>query len=226
MIVAIIPARGGSQGVPRKNLRRVGGRSLLVRAIDAAMGAASIDRVVVSTDDPAIAAVARAAGAEVPFLRPAELARDDSATVDVLRHAVGALEETGSQVDIVVTLQPTSPLRSAAEIDATVAAVRHGTSDSAVTVAELGVPWSVVGHLDDGRFVQPPREGGDARRQASPAAVRITGSVYATRRALLDDGLILGSSPAAIVTSGPGTIDVDDARDLARARRALRPSER
>jgi CMP-N-acetylneuraminic acid synthetase len=221
MIVAIVPARGGSRGLSRKNLRRVGGRSLTRRAVEAARSATTIDRVLVSTDDPAIAAEARAAGAEVPFLRPAHLATDEAATVDVLRHAVGALEQSGVRVEIVVTLQPTSPLRTAAEIDAAVALVRDGGADSAVTVAALDLPWSVVGCLVDGRLVRGEPAGGDARRQAAPPAVRITGSVYVTRRALLDAGALLGTAPAAQLVSGPSTLDIDDARDLDRARRAV-----
>ena len=221
MIVAIIPARGGSRGLLRKNLRRVGGRSLTARAIDAARLATSVERVVVSTDDRAIAADARAAGAEVPFLRPAELASDEAATVDVLRHAVAQLELDGSRVEIVVTLQPTSPLRTAAEIDATVALVRDGDTDSAATVAELGLPWSVVGYLVEGKLVRGEQVGGDARRQAAPPAVRLTGGVYVTRRALLDTGRMLGAQPAALLVSAAAALDVDDARDLDRARRAV-----
>ena len=221
MIVAIIPARGGSRTLLRKNLRRIGGRSLTAHAVDAARSASTVDRVVVSTDDEAIAAEGRAAGADVPFLRPSELATDDAATVDVLRHAVAQLELEGATVDIVVTLQPTSPLRTAGEIDAVVALVRDGGADSAVTVSSLGVPWSVVGYLADGRLVRPTQPTVDVRRQASPPAVRITGSVYATRRALLDQGQVLGDRPAVLLTPEAAALDIDDARDLARARRAL-----
>lgn len=221
MIVAIIPARGGSRTLLRKNLRRIGGRTLTAHAVDAARTAATIDRVVLSTDDEGIAAEGRAAGADVPFLRPPELATDDAPTVDVLRHAVAQLELGGDAVDIVVTLQPTSPLRTAAEIDAVVALVRDGGADSAVTVTSLNVPWSVVGYLADGRLVRPAQPTVDVRRQASPPAVRITGSVYVTRRSLLDQGRVLGERPAVLITPEAAALDIDDARDLARARRAL-----
>lgn len=220
MIVAIVPARGGSRGIRRKNLRRVGGQTLVERAINAGRLARSIDRVVLSTDDPAIAEVGRAAGAEVPFLRPPELASDDAGTIDVLRHAVRELERAGATIDLVVTLQPTSPLRTPEEIDRAVALV-SGDVDSALTVATLGMPWSVLGFLSANRFRQPPREA-DVRRQVSPVAARITGSVYVTRRVLLDRGEIIGPNAAALVTNGPSILDIDDDRDLARARRALR----
>lgn len=221
MIVAIVPARGGSRGIRRKNLRRVGGRTLVECAIDAGLRARSVDRVILSTDDADIAAVGRAAGAEVPFIRPAPLATDEAATIDVLRHAVAELERDGTTVDLVVTLQPTSPLRTPDEVDRAVALVRDDV-DSAVTITPLHLPWSVIGYVAQDRFHRPPRRGNDDRRQASPSAARITGSVYVTRRSLLDRGEIIGPNAAALVTDGASTLDVDDPRDLARARRALR----
>jgi CMP-N-acetylneuraminic acid synthetase len=219
--VAVIPARAGSKGLPGKHLRRLGGDPMIVLTIRAALGARRIDRVLVSTDDEAIARVARRAGAEAPFLRPAALARDDTPTLPVIRHAVAWLEARDVQVDTVVTLQPTSPLRDAAEIDATVALLDRNGVRSAVTVAPLGVASSAVGGLVDGRFVGGPSMT-EARRQAVPPAVRLTGGVYATRRSLLDEGRLLDDRPAALVVEGPSAIDVDTPDDLAAARRALR----
>src|SRR5438477_10293856 len=103
-IVAIIPARGGSKGLPGKNLRLLGGTPLIAHTIAAARRASRVDRVVVSTDDRRIANAARRAGAELPFLRPAELATDTSPTVDAVRHAVEWLERHGQRLDLVVTL--------------------------------------------------------------------------------------------------------------------------
>lgn len=226
MIVAIVPARGGSRGLLRKNLRRIGGRSLVELAVQAGLEARSVDRVIVSTDDAAIARAGRDAGAEVPFMRPAGLATDEAQMVDVLRHAITALEADGARIDMIVTLQPTSPLRTPAEIDAAIELVRAGDVDSAVSVAELGVPWSVVGYLDDRRFVREQAPDADVRRQASPPAARITGAVYVSRRELLDRGMIIGERAAALVTSGSSALDVDDASDLARARRALTRTRR
>src|SRR5512141_515927 len=119
--VAVIPARAGSRGLPGKHLRSLGGVPVIVHTIRAALAARRIDRVIVSTNDEAIAAVARRAGAEVPFLRPDELAGDTTPTLPVIRHAVDWLEARGATIGTVVTLQATSPLRDAAEIDATVA---------------------------------------------------------------------------------------------------------
>jgi CMP-N,N'-diacetyllegionaminic acid synthase len=221
LTVAVIPARAGSRGLPGKHLRLLGGEPLIVHTIRAALQATRVDRVIVSTNDPAVARVARRAGAEVPFRRPDSLAGDETPTVPVIRHAVDWLESTGAKVDIVVTLQATSPLRDAREIDAAVALLDSGDARSAVSVAPLGIPASVVGALVDGRF-QAVRPEGDGRRQEAPEAVRLTGGVYVTRRDLLDEGRLLDELPAAMTTSGGAAIDIDGAEDLAAVRRAWR----
>lgn len=220
--VAVIPARGGSRGLPRKHLRLLGGEPLIAHTIRAALGARRVDRVIVSTDDAAIARAARRAGAEVPFMRPKELAGDETLTVPVIQHAVGWLEESGEQVEVVVTLQPTSPLRDADEIDAVIGLLERAGTGSAVSVAPLDLAASVVGWLEADRFVTALPPGGDRRRQTAPPAVRITGGVYATRRDLLAAGELLDECPAAFVVEGPSGIDIDTEADLAQARRALR----
>lgn len=225
-IVAVIPARGGSKGVPGKHLRLLGGQPLIAHTVEAALRARRLDRAIVSTDDEAIARAARRAGAEVPFLRPAALAGDEVPTLPVIQHAVEWLEAAGTAVDVVVTLQPTSPLRDAAEIDAVVELLVRSGAQSAVSVTPLDLPISVVGRLDGDRVLLAVPPGGDARRQAAPPAVRITGGVYATRRELLRSGRLLDDCPAALPVSGPSTIDIDTDDDLQAARRALRSTRR
>jgi len=221
--VAIIPARGGSRGLAGKHLRLLGGEPLLAHTVRAGLAARRIDRVLVTTDDARIRSAALRLGAEAPFLRPAELATDDAPTMPVIAHAVDWLEATGLAVDLVVTLQATTPLRGPDEIDAVVALLEDAHVQSAVTVARLAWPASVVGWLDeDGalRLMLPvPR---DARRQASAPAVRITGGVYATRRELLRRGRLLDDHPAAHLVEAATAIDIDTAEDLVAARRALR----
>lgn len=224
--VAVIPARGGSKELPGKHLRLLGGRPLIAHTVRAALGARRIDRVIVSTDDPAIARAARRAGAEVPFRRPDALAVDDAPTAPVIQHAVDWLEAAGEHVEVVVTLQPTSPLRDAREIDAVLALLERSGALSAVSVTPLDLPISVVGWLDGDRLALAGPTGGDARRQAAPRAVRITGGVYATRRDLLRSGRLLDDCPAALVVGGAAAIDVDAEPDLLRARRALRAAAR
>jgi len=221
-VVAVIPARAGSQRIPSKNLRLVGGRALVARTVDVARAVDEIDRVIVSTDSNRIAAVARRAGGEAPFRRPAALADDRAATVDVVRHAVEWLEQTSGTVDLVVTLQPTSPFCRVESVRAALQAMADPTVDSSTTVSDTGVPASVLGTLRDGRFDLLAPRPDDVRRQASPPVVRLTGAVYVSRRALLDAGRLLGDRPAAILTSGPEAIDIDTPEDLAAARRIHR----
>jgi CMP-N-acetylneuraminic acid synthetase len=219
--LAVIPARGGSRGIPRKNLRLLGGVPLLVHTIRAAQQAKRVDRFVVSTEDAEIAGVARRAGAEV-VERPDHLATDDASTVAVVHHAIDALESSsGTRADIVVTLQPTSPLRGADLIDQAVDLVANGAHRSAVTVAEIPFAAPTVGILSDARF-RASVTLTDPRRQVAPSAVRLTGAVYVTTRDLLDDGRLTDGAPAALLTQGAAAIDIDAPADLAAARRALR----
>jgi CMP-N,N'-diacetyllegionaminic acid synthase len=220
--VAVIPARGGSRGLPGKHLRLLGGTPLIVHTIQAALEATRVDRVIVSTNDPRIARIARRAGAEVPFSRPDELAEDTTPTVPVIRHAVAWLEAHGTAVEIVVTLQATSPLRDSKEIDAAIALLDDPAVRSAVTVAAIGLPSTIVGVVQDGRFRVLASGLPDPRRQVAPAAVRLTGAVYVTRRDLLEEGRLVDDAPAALLVDAASAIDIDDAADLTAARRALR----
>jgi CMP-N,N'-diacetyllegionaminic acid synthase len=222
MILAVIPARGGSRGLPGKHMRRINGEPMITYTIRAAIASRRIDRVVVSTDDPAIAGAARDAGAEVPYLRPEELAADETPTFPVIDHAVRAVESDGEAVSVVVTLQPTSPLRTAEQIDAAIALLDPPRVRSVVSVTALDLPASVVGGLVGGRYRSIPMPPGtDTRRQGSPGAVRLTGAIYVTTRGLLAEGRLIDDAPAALLTDASSAIDVDDAQDLRAARRAV-----
>lgn len=132
--LAIIPARGGSKGVPRKNLRLLCGKPLVAWTIESARTARRVGRVIVSTDDDEIARVSTLAGAEVPFRRPVELAQDTTPTEPVLLHALEAMEERGYRPDAVVLLQPTSPVRRAGTIDRAIEHFEAREADSLVSV--------------------------------------------------------------------------------------------
>lgn len=206
--LGVIPARGGSKGVPRKNLRAVGGVSLLVRAIQSAQAAAELDAVVVSTDDAEIAEAAAAAGVEVVH-RPAELARDDSPTVDALVHAV---ETLAAEPSWVVTLEPTSPLRRTETIDRCVRLAEERDAGSVVTVAESRSSW---GRLDaEGRFrllvPDAPR-----RRQDREPIYAESGTVWVTRTAsLLAARSVLVEPVYAVVVEEEEALDVNTELDL------------
>src|SRR5262245_39446780 len=183
-VLGVITARGGSKGLPGKNIRPLYGKPLIEWSISAAKAASCIDRVVVSTDDVAIAEVARRAGADVPFERPSELATDSASSVDVVVHAVDALAKTDLAFDIVVLLEPTSPLREAFDIDE---AVRHLIQTGAGAV--VSVCRAVNAHpafmfsLDAKGRLRPylKRYPTGLRRQDIDPAFFLDGTLYASR---------------------------------------------
>lgn len=184
--MAIIPARGGSKGVPRKNIRLLAGKPLIAYAIETARASDLIDRVVVSTDDTEIAEIARRCGAEVPFMRPRELAQDDSPEWLTWRHAVRTLTagEGDARIDAFVCVSPTSPLRAVEDVDACIRLLFDSDADLVMTVrpAERNPYFNMV-VLDGGgwaRVVIPP-ERPIFRRQDAPPVYDITTVAYAFR---------------------------------------------
>ncbi len=174
-VLALIPARGGSKGLPGKNIRPLGGKPMLAWSVEAARASAYVDRVILSTDDPAIMDAGRASGAEVPFIRPPALATDTATTLDVVLHA---LETAGQDTDYLVLLQPTSPLRTGADIDACITLTHRWNAPGAVSVCPAKPPQWMY-HVDpDGRGlpVLGRTEGG--QRQSLPPAYLLNGAVY------------------------------------------------
>jgi CMP-N-acetylneuraminic acid synthetase len=185
-------------------------------AIDAGLGAALVDRVLVSTDDPEIAAAAREAGAETPFLRPAALATDDTPTLPVLQHAVRWLEESGATVTAVVVLQPTSPLRTAADVDAAVRAFLESGADSVASVCEVDHSPYWMQRLHGDRLVPFAPEGmAYVRRQDLPPVYRLNGAIYVARRAVvMEQARVMGADTRAYVMDRQHSIDIDDELDF------------
>jgi N-acylneuraminate cytidylyltransferase len=222
-VVAVIPARGGSKALPRKNILPLAGAPLLAHTVRAARAAKRIDRTIVSTDDAEIAEVARAAGAEVPFVRPAELATDHATTEAVLQHALAWLEgEEAAHVDVVVLLEVTSPLRTPGLVDAVVARLDDPDVDTAFTVVrDHGYFWS----LDGGRPVR--LDPGYQPRQTRAPRWRETGSVYATRAAVVRRGERIGPR-VTFVEQDPidALVDIHTAFDLWLAERILTEDRR
>ena len=136
-ILCMINARGGSKGIPRKNIRPLMGKPLIAWSIEIAKQARYVNRVVVSTEDEEIAAVARDYGAEIPFMRPAELASDTSLQFDTIRYNVERLEAEGDPIDAVVLLQPTSPLRTVGDVEGCLELMTTANADTVITIAEL-----------------------------------------------------------------------------------------
>lgn len=218
-VLGVIPARGGSKGVPGKNLRPLAGEPLLVHTVRAALAAALVDRVVVSTDADDIAAVAAAAGAEV-VRRPAQLATDESPTEDALLHALDAAGEPGPEW--VVTLEPTSPLRPASLIDACVALARERDADGVGVVAETS---SLVGPVDDARFTHLI-PGQPRRRQLRAPLYRETSAVYVTRAShLRRTRSVLADPFYVVVAPEEQVLDINVALDFVVAEALMRARE-
>ena len=215
----MIPARGGSKGVPRKNVAPVAGRPLLAYTTDAARASRRLTRIVVSTDDEEIAGVARQLGVDVPFLRPPRLAADDTPMLDVLVDLVGTLRAREQYVpDLLVLLQPTSPFRHAQHIDDAVELLTSSGADSVVSVTQVPhqfTPSSLM-RLEQDRLV-PWAEGPvPTRRQDKPLLFARNGpAVLAVRTSVISDrGSLYGDDIRGLVMSRADSLDIDDALDL------------
>jgi len=181
-VIGIVTARRGSKGLPGKNVALLGSRPLVGWTFDAARGSRALSRVVVSTDDPAVADLAAAAGVDVPFMRPAELAADDTPTAEVVRHALTVLAAEGDRPDYVVVLQPTSPFRAASDIDAAVAVAVDGGAPMVVSVTEMHGHPSWTMRIDAAGWLVPWNGAAvNDRRQDRNAAFVPNGAVFVVR---------------------------------------------
>jgi CMP-N,N'-diacetyllegionaminic acid synthase len=221
-VLGVVIARGGSQRLPRKNLRLLGGKPLIAWSIEAACAARRLDHAIVSTDDEAIAEAARAAGGNVPFLRPAELARHDSTAVDVLRHAVGVMDAVGLRARTVVLLQATSPLRTAAHIDEALETFDRTGADSLTAVSPSPAHPYWTWTMRDGRL-QPffDRTLMSLDRAALPPAYIENGAIFVVRREVLDRGELYGEHVVPYMLGGAAAIDIDTAEDFDAAERIV-----
>ncbi len=224
-LLAIIPARGGSKGVPRKNIRTLNGRPLIAYSIEAAKAAKAVDRVVVSTDDEEIAAISRSLGADVR-MRPAVLAADETPTRDVLLHVIAELGEEGYRPDAVLTLQPTSPLRTARHIDEAAALfAADPQADSLVScidVPHIFHPRSVMRNDAAGYLVPFLDEAQPTRRQdKEPVFARNGAAIYITRTERLKD-YVFGGKLVPYMMDADSSVDIDTLDDFAVAERLLK----
>ena len=217
-VLAVVPARGGSKGIPMKNLRTVGGRSLVALAADAAAAVSEIDRRVVSTDHPEIARVAREAGLDAPFMRPESIAGDRIGDWDVLSHALKATEaDDGERYDIVVMLQPTSPLRQPLDVLGTIKMLIDGRYDAVWSVSETDSKAHPLKQLvvREGRMdYWDPRGANIITRQELEPAYHRNGIAYAiTRECLIEQSTIKGSHTGAYIVHGDH-VSIDTERDI------------
>ena len=230
-ILGIIPARGGSKSIPRKNIKLFAGKPLIAWAIETLRESGVIDRIVVSTDDQEIAEVAKKYGAEVPFLRPVELAQDTTPTLPVLQHTVRWLKENESySPDYVLLLEPTSAGKRPFHVEGVVKTLLEGGADAAISVAEVpGVfsPHWQIKVADDGRtelFTGEPFKKVIRRRQDLPKTYYRNSSIYAFRPELLfsDDPSFYGEDVRAYVTDSKYAFDIDTPEDWEEAEKKFK----
>ena len=222
-VLAVIPARGGSKGVPGKNIRPLAGRPLIAWTIAATAHAPEIDRAVVSSEDAAIMETARQWGGDAPFMRPAELARDDTPGIAPVLHALDALPES---YDYVVLLQPTSPLRTGADISAALALCLEQNAPACVSVsAPHHAPWWMFS-LSDTRRLQPlfPKDALPSRRQDMPEVYALNGAVYVAEVEWLRETRSFLTPETAAYVMPPGrSLDIDTELDFRIAEAVANP---
>ncbi len=231
IILAIITARGGSKGVPRKNIRPVCGKPLIAYSIEAALEIRNrLYRIVVSTDDAEIAEISRQYGAEVPFVRPSELAADKTPTLPVLQHAVRFVEEQDKiHLDWVLLLQPTSPLRRKEDILAALELAQLGGCDSVISVVQSPIHPLFMKRIGNGQLlpfsdVLVEKEG-TRRQEAQPPAYIRNGAIYLTRRdVLIERNSIWGRFIRPYVMPPERSVNVDSEMDLKLAELMLQSS--
>jgi len=227
-ILVIIPARGGSKGLPRKNIKLLNGKPLISYTIQAAKKSKFVDRVIVSTDDLEIAQISKDCGAEVPFIRPDELSGDNSSTVEALKHAVVWLKENeGYKPDLICVLQCTSPLRSSKDIDGTIQKLFETDKDAAVSVCEVEVNpyWTNIFDGDKLEYFIP--EGKNiVRRQELPKIYRLNGAVYLIKtEVFLEKGTLEPDNITGYIMNNSDSVDIDDEIDFCLAEALLHNRE-
>lgn len=223
--LAVIPARGGSKSIRRKNLADVAGRPLIAWVIGAARETKRLDRVIVSTEDEEIAETARRWGAEVPFVRPPELATDTVSLIPVVQHALAAMDGLGFRADAVVSLQPTSPGLTGADVDAAVAKLEESGADSVATVlrVEHEHPYWAK-RLEGDRVLPFSAETNESylQRQDLPPAYVFDGAIFVRRRRLLEEwsgrDFCLGNDVRGLPLRAESSLHIDDEIHLEVAR--------
>ena len=207
-VLAVVPARGGSKSIPRKNVKHFAGKPLLAWTIEAALQVTKITRVIVSTDDPEIAETGRLHGAEVPFIRPSELAEDDTAGVCTLLHAMHKLPD----FDAVLLLQPTSPLRSSEDISGIIDLAIERNANSIVSVCRVSKHPHWMYQIEQSGTLIPfcAGESASSRRQDLPIVYSLNGAVYFARTGWLSQTkALLDHTTLAYVMPEERSIDID-----------------
>jgi CMP-N-acetylneuraminic acid synthetase len=222
-----VTARGGSKGIPHKNIYPLCGKPLLQYTAECALACRRLSRVILSTDDEEIAEVGRRCGLDVPFMRPAELARDDTPSVPVVEHALRALETLGDYYAAVCVLQPTSPLRRPEDVDGAIELLQRSGADSVISFVEVGErhPARMKMITPEGRVLDPPfcEQFEGQRRQDLPKLYLREGSVYVSRtRVVFEQKMLKGRDCRAWLIPPERACSIDTEFDLFLAEQLLR----
>lgn len=221
-VLGLITARGGSKGLPRKNIRLLCGKPLLEYTAECALAARHVSRVILSTDDAEIAEVGGRCGLEVPFMRPAELAADSTPTLPVIQHAVSWMEAHGEYFDAICQLQPTNPLRRPEDIDACIELLERSGADAVMTIlpvpAEYNPHWVYFRTEDEHLYLSTGEVTPIPRRQELPLSFHREGSVYVTRRdVVMEENSLYGKRVIGHLVDAERSVNIDGPQDLKRA---------
>ncbi len=231
-ILGLIPARGGSKGVPNKNIKLLAGKPLINYTIEVGLACAEITKLVVSTDSPEIAKISKAAGAEVPFFRPAELATDTSPSIDTVIHAVEFFRKEGNQFDAVCLLQPTSPFRQTEEVQKAISTFIEKEADSLISVRKVphqfNPHWIFEPNADDDFLKIATGESEIiTRRQELPPAYYRDGSIYLVKtEVLLKKRSLYGERIAFSLSENDVFVNIDTMEDWERAEKGILKSNK
>lgn len=227
-MLTIIPARGGSKGIPKKNIIDVNGKPLIAYTIEPAIQALReglVDKVIVSTDSEEIAELAATCGAEIPFLRPESISGDKAKSIEFIQHALQYYDKRGERFDAVLLLQPTSPLRTIEDIRSAIKLYRESGNDSLISCYEEEyINDLVIYKLDkDGKTSIPvsPLHNKGVRRQDHGSTYVRNGCIYISGRELLEKGFVIGDSPLMLVMEKNRSVNVDTLEDLELLRKLL-----
>jgi CMP-N,N'-diacetyllegionaminic acid synthase len=214
--LAVIPARGGSKGIPKKNIVEVCGKPLIQYTIEEALSSKLLDRIIVSTDDVEIAEVSKKCGAEVPFLRPKELADDQAKTIDVLIHAINELKKRGEKYDYLILLQPTQPLRKSWHIDEAIQQIVNNKAESLVSVSEVKEHPILIRTINESGNTERLRKvNSTVRRQEFPKYYKVNGAIYINKiNDKFNEQTSLNDNKFAYIMDSKYDLDIDEPRDL------------
>ncbi|MXS72240.1 acylneuraminate cytidylyltransferase family protein [Flavobacteriaceae bacterium W22] len=213
-MIAIIPARGGSKGLPGKNIKLLNGKPLIAYTIEAAKQSKSITRIIVSTDDQNIADAALEYGAEIPFLRPSHLATDDALAIDVLKYTIERLKEEQNSIEEFIVLQPTSPLRTPLNIDEAVNLFRGKNADSVISYCKEHHPIRWHKYItEEGKFENIFDDTLQNRQMEKPTYFP-NGAIYIYKTEIINTGKYYTENSFAYIMERESSIDIDDIQDF------------